>query len=81
MHGADPAARRLLVQGVLASTLQLVRSMRDGADVPVVRRQMLERRQMLARLSLQRAGVACGATAALQAAVEESDLTLETLLA
>lgn len=74
------AAQRLLVQGVIASTMQLVRSVRDGRDAATVRGMMLERRRMLAELSLDEAVQGPGATWALREAVVESDRTLEALL-
>jgi hypothetical protein len=79
---APRAARLLLVQGVIASTKQLVRSVRDGQDAEAVRRMMLERRRMLAELSLDEAVQGQPGTAwALHEAVVESDRTLEALLA
>jgi hypothetical protein len=80
MPGSRHAAQLLLVQGIVASTLQLVRSMRDGADDPAVRKLMRERRHMLARLALCTAGVEHGSIRALRAAMAESDQTLEALL-
>jgi hypothetical protein len=81
MNQMVPSAQRLLVQGVVASTMQLVRGVRDGREAPAVRRLMLERRRMLAELALD-APVAGqdGSLWALQAAVVESDRTLEALL-
>jgi hypothetical protein len=78
----SPAARQLLVQGVVASTLQLVRSVRDGRESQAVRGLMLERRRMLAELARDEsvAGMP-GALWALREAVVESDRTLEALLA
>jgi hypothetical protein len=80
MPASGSSARVLLTQGIVASTLQLVRSMRDGDDVPVVRGLMQERRRMLALLPLHGAGAEQGAFRALSAAVAESDQTLEALL-
>ena len=78
-HG--PSAQRLLVQGVVASTIQLVRSVRDGRESPVVRRLMLERRRMLAELAPDEPVAGQGGSHwALHAAVVESDRTLEALL-
>lgn len=78
---APRAARLLLVQGVIASTMQLVRSVRDGQDAPAVRRLMLERRRMLAELALDEAVQGLpGSAWALREAVVESDRTLEALL-
>lgn len=81
MHGTPRAAQRLLVQGVVASTMQLVRCIRDG-ETPAARRLMLERRRMLAELAQdEMAQTLPGATWALREAVAESDRTLEALLA
>jgi hypothetical protein len=81
MSDATPAARRLLVQGVLASTAQLVRSVRDGRPPGEVRSLMSERRRMLRELGSGTAapeGIA--ALGVLEQAVAESDRTLEYLL-
>ena len=79
---APRAAQLLLVQGVIASTKQLVRSVRDGQDAPAVRRMMQERRRMLAELALDEAVQGMpGSVWALREAVAESDRTLEALLA
>lgn len=79
--GAARASERLLVQGVLASTLQLVRQVRDGRESAVVRSLMGERRRMLAELARDMDVVAgAGSLAALSAAMAESDRTLEALL-
>jgi hypothetical protein len=80
MSVSGSSARVLLAQGVVASTLQLVRSMRDGDEGPVVRGLMQERRRMLALLPLHEAGAEQGSFVALSAAVAESDQTLERLL-
>jgi hypothetical protein len=75
------AARLLLVQGVIASTMQLVRSVRDGQQAPAVRELMLERRRMLAELARDEAVQGLpGSVWALREAVVESDRTLEALL-
>ena len=75
------AARLLLVQGVIASTKQLVRSVQDGHDAMSVRRMMLERRRMLADLAQDEAVQGLpGSLWALREAVVESDRTLEALL-
>jgi hypothetical protein len=79
---APRPAQLLLVQGVIASTMQLVRSVRDGQDAAAVRRMMLERRRMLAELSRDEAVQGMpGSAWALREAVVESDRTLEALLA
>lgn len=81
MFGASTAARTLLVQGVMASTAQLVRSVRDGRTVGEVRRLMSERRRLLGELVSQEQSPGGSATmAALAQAVAESDRTLEDLL-
>jgi hypothetical protein len=77
--GARPA-QRLLVQGVIAATTFLVHHARDSRDPAALRRLMAERQRMLRQLS----AVDCDAAArdclgALQAAVAESDRTLEAL--
>ncbi|MEO8314609.1 MAG: hypothetical protein ABI645_07410 [Pseudomonadota bacterium] len=78
---APKPAQLLLVQGVIASTLQLVRSVRDGREATAVRELMLERRRMLAELALDDTVQGMpGAVWALREAVVESDRTLETLL-
>lgn len=75
------ASQRLLVQGVLASTLQLVRHVREGREPALVRGLMGERRRMLAQLAPgMEAAAGAGALAALTAAMQESDRTLEALL-
>ncbi len=75
------AAQRLLVQGVVASTMQLVHGVRDGREAVAVRRLMLERRRMLAELDPGEPVAGLGGNfRALQAAVVESDRTLEALL-
>jgi hypothetical protein len=81
MMQQGPAAQRLLVQGIVASTLQLVRSVREGRETPDVQRLMLERRRMLAELEpvVPMSGRG-GSLQALRAAVVESDRTLEALL-
>ncbi len=81
MVGDTRAARRLLVQGVMASTARLVRGVRDGRDPIEVRCLMSERRRMLGELVAQEPEEANIATlAALASAGAESDRTLENLL-
>ncbi len=78
---APRAAQLLLVRGVIASTMQLVRSVQDGQDAPTVRRMMRQRRRMLAELTLDEAVQGLpGSAWALREAVVESDRTLEALL-
>jgi hypothetical protein len=77
-----PAAQRLLVQGVMASTTRLVRCLLEGHSGPEVRGLMLERRRMLTELAAELAlSEQAAPMVALQAAIFESDRTLETLLA
>lgn len=68
--------------GITASTLQLVRSLRDGPEGSYLRELMSERRRMLRELE---AGsddpVFQSRLAALRAAVAESDRTVEELAA
>jgi hypothetical protein len=74
-------AQRLLVQGVLASTNQLVRELRDGSAPAVLRELMRERRRMLRELGTALRGGDCRARMhALDAAVAESDRTVEALI-
>ena len=75
------SAQRLLVQGVLASTSHLVRELRDGAAPAALKALMAERRRMLGEL-----GATLGSpefhsgVRALNAAVAESDRTVEALI-
>lgn len=81
MIDATRAARRLLVQGVMASTAQLVRSVRDGREAGEVRGLMSERRRLLGELVEQERGPEnASLLVALAQAVAESDRTLEHLL-
>lgn len=81
MSGTARASQRLLVQGVLASTMQLVRHVRDGREPAAVRSLMGERRRMLSQLAQDVDAIAgAGSLAALTAAMAESDRTLEALL-
>jgi len=75
-------AQRLLVQGVLASTNQLVRGLSEGLPADRLLELMRERRRMLGELDAVIDGV--GFTermGALSAAVAESDRTVEALIA
>lgn len=81
MSVGNPAARRLLVQGVMASTAQLVRGVRDGRSPAEVRALMSERRRMLQELILRETHPANALSLeSLGEAVAESDRTLEHLL-
>lgn len=81
MTGAVSPAGHLLAQGVLASTLQLVRAMREGAPAASVRRMMQERQCLLAQLARKMDDPGrVGSLTALAAAVAESDRTLGALL-
>ncbi len=81
MIGDTRATQRLLLQGVVASTFQLVRCLRDGREASVVNGLIGERRRMLSELArdvdVQQYD---GPLAALRAAVAESDRTLEALI-
>lgn len=82
MNHYQRPAQRLLVQGVLASTIQLVRFLRDGGETVELRRLMSERRRMLRALAAGQEGpVDSQRMRALQAAVAESDRTMEALMA
>ena len=79
--GDVPAARRLLAQNVMASTFQLVRSVRDGAPQAAIRELMGERQLRMVELARHLdTPVGAGSLAALRAAVAESDRTLEMLI-
>ena len=81
MASCFPASDRLQANSVMAFTHQLVRGLRDGHSTLVMRQMMGERRQLLARLARDvNSPEAVGLLAALQAAVAESDRTLEALL-
>lgn len=75
-----PAAQRLLALGITASTLQLVRALQNGGGATDLRGLMSERRRLLRELE-----TGCDdpdfmtQLAALRAAVEESDRTVEGL--
>ena len=74
------SAQRLLVQGITASTLLLVRSLRDGCSGEALRQLMSDRRRMLGELaSAVDHPVLLERLAYLQAAVTESDRTVEQL--
>lgn len=76
-----PAAGRLLAQGVMASTFQLVRDVRDAGESVTIRQLMDERRRLLGELArYMNAHWHAGSLAALTAAVAESDRTLEVML-
>jgi hypothetical protein len=79
--GDRRAAQRLLVTGVTASTVRLVRGLRDGCCRWEMLRLLGERRRMYGELaaSLREARYA-GRLQALSAAVAESDRAMEELL-
>ena len=77
----QPAAQRLLVQGVMASTTRLVRCLLEGRNGPELRGLMLERRRMLTEAAELALPNEAAAMMVLQSAIFESDRTLETLLA
>lgn len=82
MIGDARAAQRLLLNGVMASTFQLVRNVRDGRDPAAVRSLMGERWRMLAELARDvDVSQGAGPLAALHCAIIESDRTLEALIA
>lgn len=77
-----PAAGRLLAQGVMAFTFQLVRDVRDAGDSVTIRQLMDQRRRLLSELArYMYADRHLGSLAALTAAVAESDRALEVMLA
>jgi hypothetical protein len=79
--GDHRAAQRLLVLGVMASTAQIVRCLRDEPGSDQVRRLMSERRRMLRELETGLPGPGFEARLqALGAAIAESDQTMEALL-
>jgi hypothetical protein len=81
MAAAGAPAQRLLAQSVMASTHQLVRSVRDGRQPAAIRGLMGERRRLLAELARYvNVPGGAGSLAALEAAVNESDRTLEKLI-
>jgi hypothetical protein len=81
MNDVASATGRMLALGVVASTLQLVRSMADGHAPAAVQDLMQERRRLLAELARNvDSPVAVGSLAALAAAVAESDRTLGALI-
>lgn len=75
------SGQKMLARNVMASTQQLVHSLRDGRAPPAIRRLMGERRRLLAELA-RYVDVPGGddLLAALEAAVSESDRTLEKLI-
>lgn len=78
-HVATPA-QRLLASGITASTLELVRSLREGRSAERLQQLMSERRRMLGEL--QSGPVTPGfqdLLNALRIAVAESDRTVEAL--
>lgn len=81
MIGDTRAAQRLLLQGVMASTFQLVRHLRDGQAPCVMHSLIQERRRMFSELARDvDIPEDAGTLAALRAALAESDRTLEALI-
>jgi hypothetical protein len=71
---------RMLALGVVASTLQLVRAMQNGQGLADVRGLVDARRNLLLELARNvNTPAEVGSLAALEAAVNESDRTLEAL--
>ncbi len=71
---------RMLALGVVASTLQLVRAMQNGQDLADVQGLVQARRHLLGELARNvNTPAEVGSLAALEAAVNESDRTLEAL--
>lgn len=76
------AAQRLLVNGITASTLCLVRALQDGSSCSRLRELMAERQRMLRELQSGPVHpVLHRYLAVIGAAVEESDRTVEQLAA
>ena len=76
------AAQRLLVQGVLSLTGQLVRGLGEQREAAALRPLVEQRHRLVRELGLSIADdAALGCLAALTAAVIESDLALEVMLA
>jgi hypothetical protein len=74
-------AQRLLAKGVVASTQQLVRAMRDRQAPDAMQGLMQERRRLLTELARNvNTPGEVGSLAALAAAVAESDRTLGALI-
>lgn len=81
MPASVPAEGRLLAQGVVASTLQLVRGVRDAGERAAIEALMAERHRLLGELArFMNTDRHAGSLAALAAAVAESDRTLEAML-
>lgn len=80
LYDSQPA-RRLLVQGVLASTNQLVRGLAEGRPRAALRKLMQERRRMLGELRAGYGPEDRESLRALAAAMAESDRTMEAMLA
>jgi hypothetical protein len=79
--GDARAAQRLLLQGVMASTFQLVRGMRDGHESSRLQGLIEERQRMFVELARDvDVPESDGALAALRAAIAESDRTLAALI-
>jgi hypothetical protein len=75
------AAQRLLVQGVLASTIRLVDLVQDQREAGQVRQLMSERRRLLCEIESRLSDATHRQCLdAMRAAVVESDRTLEALI-
>jgi hypothetical protein len=80
MARARPAGR-MLAQGVVAATLQLVRAMQGGRDAADIQILMGQRQGLLTQLARKMDDPDhVGSLTALQAAVAESDRALGALL-
>jgi hypothetical protein len=81
MIGQVRASERLLLQGVMAATFQLVRGMRDGHEASRLQGLMQERQRMFRELARDvDVHTGDGALAALSSAIAESDRTLAALI-
>ncbi|MET0281655.1 MAG: hypothetical protein ABW278_11130 [Steroidobacteraceae bacterium] len=81
MIGDTRAAQRLLLQGVMASTFQLVRQLRDGHSPGMLQGLLQERRRMFSELAREvDVPEDAGSLAALRAALAESDRTVAALI-
>lgn len=78
---ASTALHRLQARAVMAATFHIVRGMQGGRRPAAIRRMMAERQRLLALLARDvNVRGDDGSLAALEAAVAESDRTLEALM-